>query len=25
MATRQPWDDTVPVYVTWEKDSADAT
>jgi hypothetical protein len=25
MATRQPWDDTVPVHVTWEKDSADAT
>jgi hypothetical protein len=25
MVTRQPWDDTVPVYVTWEKDSADAT
>jgi hypothetical protein len=25
MATRQPWDDTVPVYVTWEEDSADAT
>ena len=25
MVTRQPWDDTVPVHVTWEKDSADAT
>jgi hypothetical protein len=25
MVTRQPWDDTVPVYVTWEKDGADAT
>jgi Transmembrane protein of unknown function (DUF3556) len=25
MATRRPWDDTVPVHVTWEKDSADAT
>jgi hypothetical protein len=24
MVTRQPWDDTVPVHVTWEKDSADA-
>jgi hypothetical protein len=21
MVTRQPWDDTVPVHVTWEKDS----
>jgi Transmembrane protein of unknown function (DUF3556) len=25
MVTRQPWDDTVPIHVTWEKDSADAT
>ena len=25
MVTRQPWDDTVPVHVTWEKDGADAT
>ena len=25
MVTRQPWDDTVPVHVTWQKDSADAT
>jgi hypothetical protein len=25
MVTRQPWDDTVPVHVTWEKNSADAT
>jgi hypothetical protein len=25
MVTRQPWDDTVPVHVTWEKDSADAS
>jgi hypothetical protein len=25
MVTRQPWDDTVPVQVTWRKDSADAT
>jgi hypothetical protein len=25
MVTRQPWDDTVPVHVTWVKDSADAT
>jgi Transmembrane protein of unknown function (DUF3556) len=25
MVTRQPWDDTVPVHVTGEKDSADAT
>ena len=25
MVTRQPWDDTVPVHVTWEKDSPDAT
>jgi len=25
MVTRQPWDDTVPVHVTWEKGSADAT
>jgi Transmembrane protein of unknown function (DUF3556) len=25
MVTRQPWDDTVPVHVTWERDSADAT
>jgi hypothetical protein len=25
MVSRQPWDDTVPVHVTWEKDSADAT
>jgi hypothetical protein len=25
MVTRQPWDDTVPVHVTWAKDSADAT
>ena len=24
MVTRQPWDDTVPVTVTWRKDSADA-
>jgi hypothetical protein len=24
MVTRQPWDDTVPVHVTWQKDSADA-
>lgn len=24
MVTRQPWDDTVPVHVTWDKDSADA-
>jgi hypothetical protein len=24
MVTRQPWDDTVPVHVTWEKDSAGA-
>ncbi len=24
MVTRQPWDDTVPVHVTWEKDGADA-
>jgi hypothetical protein len=24
MATRQPWDDTVPVHVTWSKDGADA-
>jgi hypothetical protein len=23
--TRQPWDDTVPVHVTWERDGADAT
>jgi hypothetical protein len=25
MVTRQPWDDTVPVNVTWQKYSADAT
>ncbi|GAC1403426.1 MAG: DUF3556 domain-containing protein [Mycobacterium sp.] len=25
MVTRQPWDDTVPVHVTWQRDSADAT
>jgi hypothetical protein len=25
MVTRQPWDDTVPVHVMWERDSADAT
>jgi Transmembrane protein of unknown function (DUF3556) len=25
MVTRQPWDDTVPVHVTWQKDGADAT
>jgi hypothetical protein len=25
MVTRQPWDDTVPVYVKWQKDGADAT
>ncbi|AGB25204.1 Transmembrane protein of unknown function (DUF3556) [Mycobacterium sp. JS623] len=25
MVTRQPWDDTVPVHVTWEKNRADAT
>ncbi|MGE2834007.1 DUF3556 domain-containing protein [Mycobacterium sp. SMC-4] len=24
MVTRQPWDDTVPVHVTWQKDGADA-
>lgn len=24
MVTRQPWDDTVPVHVTWQKDAADA-
>ncbi|MGE2737146.1 DUF3556 domain-containing protein [Mycolicibacterium vaccae] len=24
MVTRQPWDDTVPVQVTWQKDAADA-
>lgn len=24
MVTRQPWDDTVPVTVTWRKDGADA-
>jgi len=24
MVTRQPWDDTVPVHVTWRKDGADA-
>lgn len=24
LVTRQPWDDTAPVYVTWQKDSADA-
>ncbi len=24
MVTRQPWDDTVPVHVTWQKGSADA-
>lgn len=23
MVTRQPWDDTVPVHVTWRKDGAD--
>lgn len=25
MVTRQPWDDTVPVHVTWRKDNADAS
>ncbi|AFM18726.1 Transmembrane protein of unknown function (DUF3556) [Mycolicibacterium chubuense NBB4] len=25
MVTRQPWDDAVPVHVTWQKDGADAT
>lgn len=25
MVTRQPWDDTVPVHVKWQKDGADAT
>lgn len=25
MVTRQPWDATVPVHVTWQKDSADAS
>jgi hypothetical protein len=25
MVTRQPWDDTVPVHVTWQKDRADAS
>jgi hypothetical protein len=25
LVTRQPWDDTAPVHVTWQKDSADAT
>ncbi|UXA12250.1 DUF3556 domain-containing protein [Mycobacterium sp. SMC-8] len=25
MVTRQPWDDTVPVHVTWQKDAADAS
>ncbi|TRW78703.1 DUF3556 domain-containing protein [Mycolicibacterium sp. 018/SC-01/001] len=24
MVTRQPWDDTVPVHVTWQRDGADA-
>ncbi|OBI73019.1 DUF3556 domain-containing protein [Mycobacterium sp. E740] len=24
VVTRQPWDDTVPVQVTWQRDSADA-
>ena len=24
LVTRQPWDDTAPVHVTWKKDSADA-
>ncbi|MEV3902243.1 DUF3556 domain-containing protein [Mycobacterium sp. NPDC050551] len=25
LVTRQPWDDTAPVHVTWQKDGADAT
>ncbi len=25
MVTRQPWDDTVPVHMTWQKGSADAS
>ncbi|MGP4057173.1 DUF3556 domain-containing protein [Mycobacterium sp. 4D054] len=25
MVTRQPWDDTVPVHVTWQRDAADAS
>jgi hypothetical protein len=25
MVTRQPWDDTVPVHVTWQKGNADAS
>jgi len=25
LVTRQPWDDTAPVHVTWERDGADAT
>lgn len=24
MVTRQPWDDTIPVHVTWQRDKADA-
>nr|WP_090344793.1 DUF3556 domain-containing protein [Mycolicibacterium malmesburyense]CRL76608.1 hypothetical protein CPGR_04042 [Mycolicibacterium malmesburyense] len=24
MVTRQPWDDTIPVHVTWQQDKADA-
>ncbi len=24
MVTRQPWDDAVPVHVTWKRDGADA-
>ncbi|MGE2719116.1 DUF3556 domain-containing protein [Mycolicibacterium celeriflavum] len=24
MVTRQPWDDTIPVHVTWQKNTADA-
>lgn len=25
MVTRQPWDDTVPVHVTWQRDGVDAS
>jgi hypothetical protein len=25
LVTRQPWDDTAPVHITWQKDGADAT